>query len=38
MEQRECVKVFAVSIPNDEERKSNMRIRMDLKKPFCWYF
>ena len=30
----ECINVFIISIPNEKERKRNMRIRNDLNK-FC---
>lgn len=33
---RECINVSLDLIPNKKERKSNMRIQMDLRKSSCW--
>ena len=32
---RECMNVFIVSIPNEYERKRNMRIRNEFEELFC---
>ena len=34
-ELRECMNVFIVSIPNESERKGNMRIRNGFEEFFC---
>ena len=34
-ELRECMNVFIVSIPNEEERNGNMRIRNAFEEIFC---
>ena len=35
-EPRECINVFVLSIPNESERKNNMRFRNGFQKSFCW--
>ena len=34
-ETTDCMNVFIVSIPNEQERKRNMRIRNGFEKYFC---
>ena len=34
-ELRECMNVFIVSIPNEDERNGNMRIRNAFEQIFC---
>ena len=31
----ECINVFIISIPNEKERKKNMRIRNGFEELFC---